>query len=165
MAIVYLGLGSNLGDRTQHLARACAVLHRHPAIRIEAVSSLYHTAPVGFTAQDWFLNAVLVLRTELRPRELLDCVLGIEREMGRVRTIKDGPRLIDIDILLWGNDTIEEPGLSIPHPRLHERRFVLVPLAEIAPDIIHPKRNATVRQLLDALNDNSRVERDSTFLL
>ena len=128
MAVVYLGLGSNMGDRTQHLVDACGTLHRHPAITVQAVSSLYHTAPVGFTAQDWFMNAVACLETTLSPPALLAVTQATERRLGRVTTWRWGPRVIDIDILLYDTLQIHTPSLTIPHAALHERRFVLVPL-------------------------------------
>ena len=161
----WLSLGANIGDPPAQLAEAIRRIQAHPAISVVGQSSVLTTKPWGKTDQPDFANQVVTVETSLEPLELLDVILGIELDMGRVRKEVWGPRLIDIDILLWGNDSIEEPGLSIPHPRLHERRFVLEPLAEIAPNIIHPKLNATVRGLLDALNDSSRVDRDSTFPL
>src|SRR5262249_30306864 len=133
MAVVYIGLGSNIGDRTQHLVDACATLHRHPAIAVARVSSLYHTAPVGFTAQDLLLNAVACLQTTLRPPALLRVTQATERRLGRVTTWRWGPRIIDLDILVYDALQIHTPSLTIPHAALHERRFVLVPLAELAP--------------------------------
>src|SRR5262249_30821584 len=124
MVVVYLGLGSNMGNRTQHLVDACGTLHRHPAITVQAVSSLYHTEPVGFTAQDWFLNAVACLDTTLSPQALLHVTQTTEQRLGRVTTWHWGPRVIDIDILLYGTLQIHTPYLTIPHAALHERRFV-----------------------------------------
>jgi 2-amino-4-hydroxy-6-hydroxymethyldihydropteridine diphosphokinase len=138
MAVVYLGLGSNLDDRTQHLVRACAVLHHHPAVEVVAVSSLYRTAPVGVTDQPWFLNAVAQLHTTLRPAALLAVTQATERRLGRVSTRRWGPRCIDLDILLYDGVEAHTPYLTIPHPRLHERAFVLEPLAELAPDLRLP---------------------------
>jgi 2-amino-4-hydroxy-6-hydroxymethyldihydropteridine diphosphokinase len=138
MAIVYLGLGSNLGDRTQHLAQACAVLQQHPAIEVQAVSSLYHTAPVGFTAQAWFLNAVARLQTTLQPPALLSVTQATERRLGRTPERRWGPRVIDLDILLYDQVEIHTPYLTIPHAALLERAFVLVPLYELAPDLRLP---------------------------
>jgi 2-amino-4-hydroxy-6-hydroxymethyldihydropteridine diphosphokinase len=116
MAVVYLGLGSNIGDRTQHLVDACATLHRHPAITVQAVSSLYHTAPVGVTAQDWFLNAVACLHTTLRPPALLCVTQATERRLGRVTTLRWGPRIIDIDILLYDAIQVHTPYLPSRMP-------------------------------------------------
>ena len=144
MAVVYIGLGSNIGDRTQHLVDACATLHRHPAIAVQAVSSLYHTAPVGFTAQGWFLNAVARLDTTLSPPALLGVTQAAERQLGRVPTWHWGPRI------------------TIPHAALHERRFVLVPLAELAPDLQLPS-GVRVRDLLSVLPEDNDVQRLGPF--
>ena len=157
MAVVYLGLGSNIGDRTQHLVDACALLHRHPAIMVQAVSSLYHTAPVGFTAQDWFLNAVACLHTTLSPLALLCVTQATERRLGRVTTWRWGPRLIDLDILLYDTLQVHTPSLTVPHAALHERRFVLVPLAELAPAVQLPS-GVRVRDLLSALPEGNAVQ-------
>lgn len=157
MAVVYLGLGSNIGDRAQHLVDACATLHRHPAITVQRVSSLYHTAPVGFTAQDWFLNAVACLHTTLRPPALLCVTQATERRLGRVTTQRWGPRLIDLDILLYDALQMQTPYLTIPHAALHERRFVLVPLAELAPEYLLPS-GVRVRDLLSALPEDDAVQ-------
>ena len=162
MAVVYLGLGSNMGDRTQHLVDACGTLHRHPAITVQVLSSLYHTAPVGFTAQDWFLNAVACLDTTLSPQALLHVTQATERCLGRVTTWRWGPRVIDIDILLHDALEIHTPYLTIPHAALHERRFALVPLAEVAPDVQLPS-GARVRDLLAALPDDSDVQQVGPF--
>lgn len=150
MAVVYLGLGSNIADRTQHLVRACAVLHHHPVIEVAAVSALYRTAPVGVTAQPWFLNAVIRLHTTLSPAALLSVTQATERRLGRVSTRRWGPRCIDLDILLYDEVEMQTPYLTIPHPRLHERAFVLVPLAELAPDLRLPS-GARVDELLATL--------------
>jgi len=162
MAVVYLGLGSNMGDRTQHLVEACATLHRHPAITVQRVSSLYHTAPVGFTAQDWFLNAVVCLHTTLSPSALLDMTQATERCLGRVTTFRWGPRVIDIDLLLYDTLQLHTPSLTLPHAALHERRFVLVPLAELAPHLQLPS-GARVCDLLSALPDDQEVQRVGPF--
>jgi 2-amino-4-hydroxy-6-hydroxymethyldihydropteridine diphosphokinase len=162
MAVVYVGLGSNIGDRTQHLADAGATLHQHPAITVQAVSALYHTAPVGFTAQDWFLNAVACLQTTLSPQALLCVTQATERRLGRVTTWRWGPRVIDIDLLLYDSLQVHTPSLTIPHAALHERRFVLVPLAELAPDVQLPS-GARVRDLLSALPADNDVQRVGPF--
>jgi 2-amino-4-hydroxy-6-hydroxymethyldihydropteridine diphosphokinase len=118
---------------------------------VTAVSSFYETEPVEYTEQPWFLNCALALKTELMPRQLLAAVLRVEQEMGRKRLLPKGPRLIDIDILLFGHSTIDDANLMIPHPALHERKFVLEPLSEIAPDARHPVLKKTVRDLRNAL--------------
>ncbi|MBM3226219.1 MAG: 2-amino-4-hydroxy-6-hydroxymethyldihydropteridine diphosphokinase [Candidatus Tectomicrobia bacterium] len=162
MAIVYLGLGSNIGARTQHLVQACTLLHQHPAITIQAVSALYHTAPVGVTDQDWFLNAAACVHTTLPPLSLLAVTQGIERRLGRVSTLRWGPRVIDIDILLYDGLQLATPVLTIPHIAIAERRFVLVPLAELAPDLPTPL-GRRVCDLLAALPDDHDVQLTGPF--
>jgi 2-amino-4-hydroxy-6-hydroxymethyldihydropteridine diphosphokinase len=146
---VYLSLGSNVGDREANLKRA---IERLGAIgRVLAVSSFYETEPVEFTRQAWFLNCVALLETEMMPRQLLAAVLGVERAMGRRRTEKKGPRIIDIDILLYADTVVKTAQLTIPHPAMQARRFVLEPLTEIAPEVRHPVLKRTVRELRDEL--------------
>ncbi len=155
---VHLGLGGNLGDRLGALQSALAAL-RSGGLVTRQVSSVYDTEPVGFLEQGNFLNLALAGEWEGSPRELLDHCLAVEAQLGRVRQFKDGPRIIDIDILLWGQAIIREPGLEIPHPRLHLRRFVLLPLAEIDPEVIHPVLQRTVADLLARCPDPARVLR------
>jgi 2-amino-4-hydroxy-6-hydroxymethyldihydropteridine diphosphokinase len=145
---VYLSLGSNLGDRRANLETAIARLGELGEVK--AVSSIYETEPVEFAGQPWFLNCAVALETEMMPRRLLRCVLAIEQAMGRRRIHPKGPRTIDIDILLFGNSVVDTGELTIPHPALHQRRFVLEPLSEIAADIRHPVLKQTIRELRDA---------------
>jgi 2-amino-4-hydroxy-6-hydroxymethyldihydropteridine diphosphokinase len=160
---VYLSLGSNVGDRAANLRTA---INRVSSLGdVMAVSSFYETEPVEFAAQPWFLNCAVELDTEKMPKQLLAGILDIEREMGRRRVQKKGPRTLDIDILLFGNSIIHNKGLTIPHPAMHERRFVLEPLAEIAPEARHPVIKRTVRELRDALPPGQAVRRASDLRL
>lgn len=154
---VYLSLGSNIGDRAANLQSAIEELSRFG--KVAAVSSFYETEPVEFTNQPWFLNCAVAFDTEKMPGQLLKTLLAIERTMGRRRTQEKGPRKIDIDILLFGDSSVNTPTLTIPHPAMHERRFVLEPLAEIAPDASHPVLNKTVRELRDSLPLGQAVRR------
>lgn len=156
---VYLSVGSNLGDRTANLATAVERLKNLGDVK--TVSSLYETEPVDFAAQPWFVNCAVALDTELMPRQFLARLQSIEQAMGRRRTHSKGPRLIDLDILLFGNTIVDLPDLIIPHPEMHERRFVLEPLAEIAADVRHPIFKRTMRQLRDDLPPGQAVRRMS----
>lgn len=157
--MAYLSLGSNMGDRRANLKEAIARLGSLG--QVVATSSFYETEPVEFSAQPWFLNCVVQLDTEKMPRQLLRGVLDIEKKMGRRRILKKGPRLIDIDILLFGSSIVDVKGLSIPHPAMHTRRFVLEPLAEIAPGARHPGLKRTVRELRDELPAGQTVRKTS----
>jgi 2-amino-4-hydroxy-6-hydroxymethyldihydropteridine diphosphokinase len=155
--LVYLSLGSNLGDLAANLNAAITGLRGLG--EIAAVSSFYETEPVELSAQPWFLNCAVKLDTEKMPKQLMSGILDLEKEMGRRRQQNKGPRIIDIDILLFGSSIIEAKGLTIPHPAMHQRRFVLEPLAEIAADVRHPVFKRTVRELRDALPPGQAVRR------
>jgi 2-amino-4-hydroxy-6-hydroxymethyldihydropteridine diphosphokinase len=131
----FVGIGSNIGDREAHLRRAIELLSAEAGIEVAALSKIRETEPVGPVAQRAFLNGAVRVETDLPPRELLDRLLGIEERMGRVRGERFGPRAIDLDLLVYGEETVDEPGLTVPHPRLQERRFALEPLAELDPGL------------------------------
>jgi 2-amino-4-hydroxy-6-hydroxymethyldihydropteridine diphosphokinase len=151
----YLSLGSNLGNREQSLRQAIARLTE--AGTVVQQSSIYETEPVEFTAQPWFLNCVVELETDLTPQRLMAELLAIEQEMGRERTQKKGPRVIDLDILLFGDLVTSSADLTIPHPAMQERRFVLEPLVEIAPQVTHPRLKKTAKELLERLPSGQSV--------
>ncbi len=155
---VFLGLGSNLGDREAAIEGALARLAER-GFQATLRSSLWLTEPVGGPPQGWFLNAVAGGETSLTPEALLEACLATEREMGRVRTVRNGPRTIDLDVLLFGAERRDAPGLVLPHPRLTDRRFVLEPLAEIAPGVLHPVLGLTAAELLARCPDASEVRR------
>jgi 2-amino-4-hydroxy-6-hydroxymethyldihydropteridine diphosphokinase len=146
---IYLSLGSNIGDRRAHLRAALESLEARD-FHITRVSPFYETEPVGGPGQRWFLNLAAEAETDLFPLQLLARTSKIELALGRTRTVLNGPRTIDIDILLYGKAIVHTPRLEIPHPRMHERRFVLVPLADLAPDLRHPVTHLTVREMLEA---------------
>jgi 2-amino-4-hydroxy-6-hydroxymethyldihydropteridine diphosphokinase len=152
-----IGLGSNLGDREATIRRAVELIASSADVEVVAVSALRETEPWGPVEQPAYLNGALVLETEQGPRAVLDLLLDVERRLGRVRDGgRWGPRTIDLDLLLYGERSIDEPGLTLPHPRLHERRFALEPLAELAPDAIVPGRGS-VSELLAALDAPGRA--------
>ena len=160
--ITYLSLGSNLGDRAANLQEAIRRLGDIGKVR--KVSSFYETEPVEFTEQPWFLNCAVDMETEKSAHELLREMLAIEQAMGRQRTQPKGPRLIDLDILLYGDEAIRDESLTVPHPSMHERRFVLEPLAEIAPEARHPLLKKSVSEMLEAVLPGSEQVRRVTIV-
>ncbi|HWQ55935.1 MAG TPA: 2-amino-4-hydroxy-6-hydroxymethyldihydropteridine diphosphokinase [Bryobacteraceae bacterium] len=158
MKVAYLGLGSNLGDRQGTLRAALDALPA-PDLRVLRVSPVYETEPMDVRNQPWFLNLAVEIETSLLPRQLLARTQKIELQLGRRRTTPKGPRTIDIDILYYGGFIVHSPDLEIPHPRIEERRFVLAPLAELAPDYRDPRTRRTIRELLDAAPPDQVVRR------
>lgn len=161
MAVVFLGLGSNLGDPKANLCEAVERLSARPDLRLVRVSSLYLTAPVGYTDQPDFLNAAAIIETDLSPTDLQAFTKEIENEMGRTRNFRWGPRVIDIDILLYDSASISDPDLTIPHPSMMERAFVMEPMAEIAPDLVLPG-GKTPGEVLPELGDQGVVRLPET---
>ena len=155
---IYLSVGSNLGDRAKNLRVAIDGLP-HAGVAVKKVSSFYETEPVDLREQPWFLNCAVEAKTHFDPMTLLRALREIETKMGSKKLVAKGPRLIDIDILLYGSETIDTPELHVPHPRMHLRRFVLVPLAEIAPKAVHAALKMTVAQLLERTPDHSAVRK------
>ena len=153
MKKAYIGIGSNIGDSIQNCVKAVKSIEKLGNITIE------RSEPVGVDGQDWYVNGVVSIRTDRTARDLLDNLLSIERDMGRIRKEKWEPRLIDLDILLFGNDVIDEPELVVPHSLMHTRRFVLVPLVEIAPDLIHPVFNKAMKDFIGEIPDNKQIIR------
>ncbi|HLG23706.1 MAG TPA: 2-amino-4-hydroxy-6-hydroxymethyldihydropteridine diphosphokinase [Candidatus Nanoarchaeia archaeon] len=156
MPQAFIGVGSNLGDKEQNIKKAVSEIKK--ISKTIKLSSLYKTEPVGFKEQDWFLNCALEIETKLAPADLLKSLKEIEKKMGREKTFKNGPRIIDLDMLFYGNTVLKNKTLKIPHPKIRERKFVLVPLNEIAPDFIHPKLKKKVNDLLKETKDKSEVE-------
>lgn len=158
MVTVYIALGSNVGGREENLRRAIALLGEE-GITVKKVSSIYETEPLDYLEQAWFLNGVAEGETSLGALELLRVLRGIETRMGSKKEFAKGPRLIDLDILLYGEETIESEELQVPHPRMLQRRFVLVPLAEIAPELRHPSWSGNAQLMLESSEDRSEVRR------
>jgi 2-amino-4-hydroxy-6-hydroxymethyldihydropteridine diphosphokinase len=159
MKTVYLGLGSNVGEREANLQAAVDALHGRD-LAVTRLSSVYETEPQDFRAQRWFLNLVAEVSTDLFPRQLLTRLAQIEQKLGRRRLVAKGPRTIDIDILLFGGFIIETPELVVPHPRLRDRRFVLAPLAELAPDLRDPVTHRSMRELHGKVADQKLAKQD-----
>ncbi|TKC13920.1 2-amino-4-hydroxy-6-hydroxymethyldihydropteridine diphosphokinase [Robertmurraya kyonggiensis] len=153
----FLAIGTNIGDRYQNIDDCLTLLHEHPHIELVRASSIYETDPVGYTEQDPFLNMVIEVKTALAPSELLDSCLEIEHSLGRKRIIRWGPRVIDLDILLYNQENIETDKLFVPHPRMQERAFVLIPLLEISPNEKLPRTNQPLRKCLDKISDREGV--------
>lgn len=155
--VAWIGLGSNQGDRTVNLVRTAEDLSLLPGTSLLAASSIYRSKPVGDGFTEDFFNAVIGLRTELSAEELLAACIDIENDLGRDRSQAD--RTIDLDVLLYGDEVLDYPDLRVPHPRMTQRRFVLEPFAEVAPDVIHPVENTTISELLSRLEEQQQVER------
>jgi len=155
MSVVYLSLGSNMGDKEDNIRKALKLIEDVDEIR--KVSPLYQTEPMGFKNQSYFLNCVIEVQTNSNPEQMLLFLKSIEQKLGRINTVKNGPRIIDIDILLYDDFCIETDDIVIPHPRLHERLFVLIPLMDVNPDVIHPLLKKTVRELYDAIQHEEMV--------
>lgn len=156
MVKAYLGLGSNLGNKSANLKKAISYLKKY--IKVTKMSAFYKTEPVGYKNQDWFLNCAVEAETGIKPLDLLKLLKSIEKKLKRAKTIKYGPRTIDIDILFYGNNIMKTKKLVIPHPRMHKRLFVLEPLSSIKPGLVHPKIKKTIIQLKNTLKNKKGVE-------
>ena len=153
----YIGIGSNLGDKLGNCVNAIDLIEKTPGLNVTARSPFFRTEPVGVKGQDWYLNGVIALTAHVSTHSLLACLLDIEEKMGRKRQTKWDARVIDLDILLSGQEIIKEEGLTVPHPLMHLRRFVLIPLARLAPDLIHPTLGMTMDELLAGLPENGQA--------
>ena len=165
MHLVYIGFGSNIGDRLAHIQNAIHALSKTDRITLQKVSALYKTDPVGYEEQAQFLNGAAAIQTSLSPLALLHTLKDIETAIGRKHRIRWGPREIDLDILIYGDMCIQTEKLVIPHPEMHLRGFVLVPLAEIAPDLVHPVFQETIQTLRNRLEDDKSVLRKGYCIL
>ncbi len=157
--IAYIGIGSNLGNKIAHCEKAISEILNLNHNRLISKSSLYRTRPIGYTAQDWFVNGVIKIETDLEPIDLFRMLKNIEIRLGREETFRGGPRIIDLDLLLFNDRRIETEELRVPHPRLHERQFVLIPLYEIEPNLFHPVFKKTVGKLLGEIKEDQGVEK------
>ena len=160
MHVAYIGFGSNIGDRFAHIQNAIHALAKTEGITLQKISSVYKTDPVGYAAQAEFLNGAAAIQTSLPPLALLHALKDIETAIGRQHRLRWGPREIDLDILIYGDVCLQTEELVIPHPEMHRRRFVLVPLAEIAPDLVHPVFQETIHALLENLEDDKSVSKN-----
>ncbi len=165
MHVTYIGFGSNIGDRLAHIQNAIHALSKTEGIILQKISSVYKTDPVGYEAQAQFLNGVAAIQTHLPPLSLLHILKDIETAIGRQHRIRWGPREIDLDILVYGDLCLQTEKLVIPHPEMHLRHFVLVPLAEIAPDLVHPVFQETIHALLENLEDDKSVVKKEDCVL
>ncbi len=160
MKTVYIGVGSNLGDPYGNCIKAVEIIKEDPFCTMKAISPFYRTEPVGVEGQSWFINAVLSINTSLTPAELIEALLGFEKQMGRTRSgIKWESRIIDLDILLFGNEIINDKYLIVPHPRMHTRRFVMAPMADIAPELIHPVLGESMSEILGRIPESDQAIR------
>jgi 2-amino-4-hydroxy-6-hydroxymethyldihydropteridine diphosphokinase len=157
--IAYIGIGSNIGDKIHQCEKAISEIIRVDSHKLLAKSSFFKTQPIGYTSQDWFVNGVIKIETDLGPLDLLRSLKAIEFQMGRSKGFRWGPRSIDLDILFFDDRKIQTDELRVPHPRLHERQFVLIPLAEIDRSLVHPVLKKTVGELLENLNEDQGVEK------
>ncbi len=154
---VYIAIGSNLGDKLSNCKKGIELLEKS-GVSILACSHFYKTEPVDYADQDWFINAAIKAQTDLAPLALLKALKSIEKDAGRVETVRFGPRVLDMDIIFYDNLITEQAGLSIPHPRMHKRGFVLTPICDIAPELVHPVLKQTMTELLKQFDDDSRQE-------
>ncbi len=157
--IAYIGIGSNLGNKSYHCENAISEILKVDRHRLLARSSFFKTEPVGYASQDWFVNGVIKIETDLEPSDLLRTLKAIEGQLGRTETFRWGPRTIDLDILLFDDLQIETEELEVPHPHIQDRKFVLVPLTEIDQNLIHPVLKKTIRELLDNFEEDQKVEK------
>ncbi|MGD8985444.1 MAG: 2-amino-4-hydroxy-6-hydroxymethyldihydropteridine diphosphokinase [Desulfobacteraceae bacterium] len=156
MTTAYIGIGSNLEDKRHNCIMATEMIEQIPGCQLTGCSDWYLTKPVGVKGQEWYVNGVVSISTKVLPRDLMRRLLSIESDMGRVRTKRWEPRIIDLDILLYGREVINEEDLTVPHPLMHLRKFVLVPLVQLAPDLIHPSLGVTMVELLGRMQNNGQ---------